>query len=301
MFNQLVGQEHIKRKLRFYAEQKKSSETIPFIMFNGAAGLGKTQFAKDFAKELETTRFLEINCSTIKNGERFFDQIFIPAIVGENCTVLFDEAHMLPRDLMNAFLTVFNVEGAKTKRLQYGDSSYTFDFTSQNYLFATTELDKVFQPLQDRLTVIDFTPYGANDLKEIVRNKVEWVEFEAEVLDDVVSTVKGNARSAVKRALEIESYCNVNHRSQFTHSDWKELKNLLDIRPFGLTNTEVQVLENLREHGPSTLQMLSVFTGMSRTALQRGVERNLLRCGFMTIDGKRMITSKGLEVLNNIG
>jgi ribosomal protein S19E (S16A) len=46
--------------------------------------------------------------------------------------------------------------------------------------------------------------------------------------------------------------------------------------------------------------MLSAITGMSRQAIQLEAENNLLRRGFMEIDGKRKITNKGKKILDKI-
>ncbi|HBY67719.1 MAG TPA: hypothetical protein DEG69_08175, partial [Flavobacteriaceae bacterium] len=108
MFETLVGQNLVKKKLQFYKESYDTSKRMPFLFFVGAKGLGKTEFAKQFASTLGK-KMIEINCSTIRNGEQFFEQIFVPAILDKDITILFDEAHALPKDLVMAFLTIFNV------------------------------------------------------------------------------------------------------------------------------------------------------------------------------------------------
>ena len=299
MINDLIGQEQLKKRLQFYTDSKKATGVIPLLMFNGAKGLGKTEFAKQFAKTLGN-KMIEINCSTIRNGEQFFEQIFIPAIMDKDITILFDEAHALPKDLVMAFLTIFNVEGAKTKRFDFGENSFLFEFERQTFMFATTELDKLFPPFRDRLTVLDFVPYSPDELAKIMRKKINWVKFGSDVIKEVSTTLRGNARSAIKRALEIKAYCEVHNQSNFSMQDWIRLCDLIDIRPYGLSNTEIQVMQLLRDRGACTLQMISAVTGMSRTAIQRDAEVYLLKEGFMKIDGKRWITDKGVKVLEKI-
>jgi len=299
MINELIGQDQLKRRLSFYTQSKKATGVIPFIMFNGAKGLGKTEFAKAFAKTLNKP-MIEINCSTIRTAEQFFEQVFVPAILDKDVTILFDEAHALPNDLVMSFLTIFNVEGAKTKRFDFGENSFVFDFQRQTFMFATTELDKLFPPFRDRLTVLDFVPYAPEELARIMCKKISWVNFDDSVITEIANTLRGNARSAIKRALEIKAYCEVHNQSDFNLSDWKRLCNLLDIRPYGLNNTEIQVMQLLRERGACTLQMISAVTGMSRTAIQRDAEIYLLKEGFLKIDGKRWITDKGVKTLEEI-
>ena len=81
---------------------------------------------------------------------------------------------------------------------------------------------------------------------------------------------------------------------------WLKIKQILGIKPQGLTNLEVQILDILKSNGPSSLQMLSAVTGMSRSAIQLEAENNLLRSGFMEIDGKRKITGKGTNILKEL-
>jgi Holliday junction resolvasome RuvABC ATP-dependent DNA helicase subunit len=299
MTKELIGQKQLKKRLQFYTDSKKATGVIPFLMFNGAKGLGKTEFAKQFAKTLGK-KMIEINCSTIRNGEQFFEQIFIPAIMDKDITILFDEAHALPNDLVMAFLTIFNVEGAKTKRFDFGDNSFLFEFERQTFMFATTELDKLFPPFRDRLTVLDFEPYSTEELGRIMSKKIDWVTFKDDVMTNISSTLRGNARSAIKRALEVKAYCEVYKQSTFGEKDWAKLCKLIGILPHGITNIELQVMQILRERGACTLQMISAVTGMSRTAIQRDAEVYLLKEGFVKIDGKRTITDKGVKVLEKI-
>ena len=299
MFEGLIGQDTLKSRLNFYSDAKKATGTLPFLLFNGAKGLGKTEFAKAFAKSLGKP-MIEINCSTIRNAEQFFEQVFIPAILDKDVTILLDEAHALPKDLEMAFLTIFNIEGAKTKRFEFGESSLLFEFERQTFLFATTELDKLFPPFKDRLTQLDFEPYSGKELGSIIQKKMDWIDFKDNILDEICETVRGNARSAIKRALEVSAYAEVNNTSTFGKKEWKSLCDLLGIMPYGINATELQVMRILKERGACTLQMLSAVTGMSRTALQKDAEVFLLKNGFMRIDGKREITGKGAKALERI-
>ena len=302
MFDTLIGQKEVKSQLGFYADLFNAGFVVPPIMLNAAKGLGKTAFATAFHQETKQSsrKFIEINCGTIRNAEQFFDQFFVPQVMGQNVTVLFDECHALPKDLTNIFLTAFNVEGAKKKLVSVAEGFMEFDFEKQIYLFATTELHKLFDPLKDRLTIIDFKQYDEKELGEIMQNKVDWVSYEDGVMPSIVSCVKGNARSAIKLALKIQDWCNKNRISSMCHGEWAKMKKHFNILPFGLTNIEVQILRALQKRGACSLQMLSAITGMSRQAIQQEAENNLLRKGFMDIDGKRKITNKGTKILEQI-
>ena len=130
--------------------------------------------------------------------------------------------------------------------------------------------------------------------------KISWVNLKGDVMTNIASTLRGNARSAIKRALEIRAYCEVHNQNDFGKDEWNKLSKLLGIMPHGINNTELQVMRILRERGACTLQMISAVTGMSRTAIQRDAEIYLLKEGFMKIDGKRWITDKGVKALEEI-
>jgi Holliday junction resolvasome RuvABC ATP-dependent DNA helicase subunit len=296
MFDTLIGQDHIKKSFGFYIEAAKNGGIVPPLLLTGARGLGKTEYARQMAKNLKKP-LLELNCSTIKNNSQFFEQIFMPVIMNNDITILFDESHALPRDLQNAFLTVFNVEKGFRKHFEWDGSSMEFDFSRQSYLFATTEPDKIFAPLKDRFEEIDFRPYSSDEMADILQGRTEWVKFEDNVLDKIVDTLRGNARSAVKRAKQICLYCEGKNNYQFGESQWKDMCDTLGITADGLSNSEIQILSVLKQRGPCTLAMLSAATGFSRSALQRDIEMHLLRKNLMRIDGKREITGAGCNAL----
>ena len=304
-FSEMVGQKNVKKKLNFYLKAFEKTGTTPFLSFFGAKGLGKTEFAKLFASKLVnkdgTTRpFLELNCSTIKNNEAFFEQIFLPIIANNEITVLFDEAHALPKDLTMSFLSIFNTTTDTRKEFSWGESNFVFDFKKQTYLFATTESDKIFPPLKDRLTAIDFEPYNYNQLGRIIERNTHDIEFEESAMELLATTVRGNAGNAVKRAKELQLFCESEGMYYVDKELLAFLFDTLGILPYGISNTERQILEILRDKGSCTLQTLSAKTGLSSTSLRRDHELYLLRKSFMVIDGTRQITKEGKTCLDEI-
>ena len=305
IFDGLIGQDNVKRKLSFYLKAFNKTSICPFLNFVGAKGLGKTEFAKAFARNLTNQDgsprpFLEINCSTIKNNEAFFEQIFLPVIANNEVTILLDEAHALPKDLTNAFLTIFNTEKDHVKDFHWEEQVFTFNFKKQTFLFATTESDKLFPPLKDRLTTIDFEPYEYSELGQILQTKVPDVNFTADALYQISKTTRGNARNAVMRAKEIMLFCEAENCPSFDGASFEKFCDTLGILPHGITCTEKQLLQILAERGACTLSMLSASTGLSTTSIRADHELYLLRKNFMQIDGKRKITSDGRKVLTSV-
>jgi len=305
MFDNLIGQPEIKRQLQFYSDAYQKTSVVPFLLLNGAKGLGKTEFLKAFSKSLTNVDgkprpMLELNSSTIKNNQMFFEQIFLPIVQNNEITLFFDECHALPKDLVMAFLSITNTERTPFKEFNWREYTFQFDFTKISMIFATTELDKLFPPLKDRLTILDFKPYKSDEIAKIISGRLRDVDFEDGLVDEIAETTRGNARSAVKRAKEIETYCETHNSNEFSKTQWNDLRQILGIKPLGLSNTEIQVLQILKERGPSTLQTIAAVTGMSRTAIQRDAELYLLQRGLMKINGTREITRAGSEVLDEV-
>lgn len=304
-FASLIGQNSIKRKLSFYLEAAAKTKVFPFLNFVGAKGLGKTAFARAMGEQIldengVRRKFVEINCSTIRSAKQFFEQIFIVYLHDQEATVFFDEAHELPKDLTMALLTVLNTEKSSVVDFTYNDSVLRFDFKKLSFFFGTSESHRIFAPLRDRLTPIEFTDYSKSELEKIFAGYLPNTTFEPEALQMLAETSRGNARNCVLRAKEVEAYCARKGSNYFTVQDATEVCDILDILPHGLNRIEMKILRTLRENGRCTLAMLAAKTGLSRTAIQRDFEQHLMKLGLMTIDGLRAITVHGCKLVDTI-
>jgi Holliday junction resolvasome RuvABC ATP-dependent DNA helicase subunit len=302
-FDKLVGQISVKKKLGFYLEAYNSTSIVPFLNFVGAKGLGKTEFAREFGRNILNAEgnkrtFVEINSSTVKGVSQFFEQIYLPFILDKEVTIFFDEAHALPKEVIMVFLSIFNTESGHEKTIIHKETSYTFDFKKHSFLFATTESDKIFAPFKDRLITVDFDNYSQADLSQIFLNNLQNITFEADALDYISSTFRGNARNCVQRVKDVQFYSASRNVNNFSINEIKDLCDTLGILPEGCTQIEWRILNILRKEGRQSLQGLSARTGLSRSSIQKDHENYLLSRGYMEIDIQRIITAKGCALLN---
>lgn len=303
-FSNVVGQCRIKKKLQFFLEAHKASGKSPFILMSGPAGLGKTEFAIEYARGIKANMgsdgmsFYEVNCSTIKNVTSFLEEVHAEYVAYQDSIVLLDEAHALPKSVMNLLLSVFNTKAKDSYDLWHGGEVYRFDFRRNVFIFATTETDKLFPPLKSRLEVLDFNPYNTKELSQIIREYDTGVNYEDEALLMIASTIRGTARDAIKTAKNIVLYCERKNSPNFTVQDTMDFFDIFGINPHGLTDTEIRILEVL-EGGSAALGMLGAITGLSSTALKGDHEKFLLKEGFIMIDGHRHISNKGRKALRN--
>ena len=90
------------------------------------------------------------------------------------------------------------------------------------------------------------------------------------------------------------------NKETFDINDWTELKKRVNVKPYGLQANELEVLKFLDKRGDSTLTAISAYLGLDSQTVRRDYESYLLTMNLLKIDGKRIITNKGREVLKEI-
>lgn len=308
LFAKIVGQETVKRKLGFFLKGYNSNPrgALPNFLFSAAKGLGKTFMAKEFRKGIlcregenagiKAKPLLNINCSTIKSMKGFME-LMMTQIADKEITALFDEASELPHDVTMALLTILQPNDLHANSFSYNDYTLDFNFARQHFIFCTSETQRMFPPLIDRLERINLENYSLGQLEEIVKRNLPDVEFEPEALSEVSSVLRGNARSAQKMVGNIQSYLGGNSKV-FMLEDWKSMAWSLGIQPLGLSPVEITVLRTLTQHENTSLTRLSAVTGLSRESLQKDVEMYLQTLDLMGVATTgRFITQKGRDYL----
>lgn len=320
IFDNIVGQEKPKKELGFYIDSYLQTRILPHLMIVAPKGQGKTTVARATAKglvqfdengqtmevpskldptimRLKKKPFVEVNCATLKNVKQFVNGFLIPYVQDKDVTVFFDEAGEIARDVANALLTILNPNAENRTNFAFDEYVCDFDFRRQSFIFATNEIQKVNPALVDRLERITLEEYTINHLAEIVKRGIPTVSCEDNVLLDVATVLRGNARAAQKMVGKITSY--LGGRDTFTRQDWDSLRTTLSIYPLGLNSLEIQVLRflSVTTNGIS-LTALSAKTGMSRESLQKDVEMHLQKHSLLSIETSgRIITAKGLSYL----
>ena len=197
-----------------------------------------------------------------------------------------------------ALLTILNPNKENRTSFSYEDYVVDFDFSRQTFMFAATEAQQIFHALMDRCERVDLEDYTFDELGEIVKRVCEGKKFDNDILPDVATVLRGNARAAQKMASNIDVYLDAKKSKKFTRKDWNNLKDHLGILPYGLNRIEVQVLRHLSEKKDCSLTHLAAKTGLSKSCLQRDFEMYLQRQNLMEITtAGRAITSEGLKYL----
>ena len=311
MFPDIVGQTVAKRKLTFLMRGYDATGIMPHLMFIAPKGCGKTLLAKAVGRNLMASeedtrygkpkRFMEINCSTIKNVKQFFNQIAIPHINRKEVTVLFDECSELPKTVSMLLLTALNPNKENRNEMTYEDFVIDIDFTKQSFIFATTEAQDVFHALMDRCDRVDLEDYTYDELAEIISLNLKGhdINFGDGVLPEMSSVLRGNARAAQKLAQKVQTYLASEGRKDFTLEDWEDLKYHLGILPLGLNRMELKILRHVAKRKECSLTNIAAATGLTTECVRRDFEMYLAKMGLMTIStAGRSLTPAGLKYMD---
>ncbi len=306
-FDGLIGQVKAKRKLDFYIDSYEKAGLIPNLLFTAPKGCGKTMMATALAKELikdgesRPKRFIEVNCSTLKNVKKFFDELIIPHLHDRDVTILFDEASEIPQDVEMAMLTILNPNPRNRTSFSYDEYTVDFDFRRQTFMFATSEPHRVFHALKDRLDRIDLEEYTSDELGEIVRINLPDVEFDKGLLGEIATVLRGNARVAQKMAIKIQMWLDAHGGNEFFSINWENLRHTLGIAPLGLRAKEIEILYVLRDSRDCSLTRLGSKTGMTPESLRRDYELYLMKVDLMEVStAGRNITKQGKKYLKEL-
>ncbi len=303
-FKNLTGQTALKSKLKFNLDSFKRGAPLPHFLFTGGKGNGKSQFAKQLAVEIKKVNpSFEghlINCATIKNVNSFFEQVYEPKINGRHAILLLDEAHNLPDIIQNLLLTTIEVDDKIERVIPTDSGDMRINTLKHIFMFMSSEPDKIFAPLRDRMEIVSLAGYRQEDLGEILVKNCKGINFADGTVQVICESLRGNPRDAIKASNGIKKYCLINRSTRFAASDWQKYCSMNDVKPFGLNAGEIQILRVLAQNGHCSLNDLRGATGISRTAIMNDLEPFLLYKHFMKIDGKRVITTKGKEAWKTV-
>ena len=176
-FEDIIGQPSTKATLQLYIDAYSQTGRLPSLLLVAQKGAGKSHIARKFRAGLrrpDGTRppILELNCATIKNKTAFFENVY-PVWTNHNAVLFADEIHALPTDLQSIFLTILEVRKEAVRTVEHEGVSYEFDFNKISFISASTDIQKLLSPLQDRLRQINLEEYNDEQLFEIFEQNLE--------------------------------------------------------------------------------------------------------------------------------
>jgi Holliday junction resolvasome RuvABC ATP-dependent DNA helicase subunit len=309
-FPDIVGQSKVKRQLAFYINSFQTTQMLPHLLVVGQKGGGKTALATLIARNLSVKELggspkpmLKINCATVRKLDSLVNHVFIPHVKADShITLFFDECHALDDLAQDAMLTALNPDKRNMGYINYKESLIEFDFKRISFVFATTNAEKMSNPLKDRLRQIQLEPYTVEELGKIIKLHLFGISVDDKALENAALTCRGNARQAVKVAQDqIVQYCSSAGIKKFNVDAWDKMSELLSINPLGVSESELQILRVLDGFEGRSLTALAAATGLEKAVIMGEFEPYLLKLGLIEVGQKgRMLTISGKKYLKNL-
>lgn len=305
-FSEIVGQAQAKQELAMRLEAFKAGQAMPSILYVAPRGKGKTSLATATGLAMRdltdgNKRFYELNSASVKNLKQFWNSIMIPIVNDRDVTILLDEAHELPSGVTNCLLTCLNPNPEGRNSYTYEDMTIDIDMKRQTFLFATTEVHKMFHALVNRCRRIDLEEYTTEEMATILKRSAKKITFEKGVDTEVASCLRATPRQAVMIAQDIATYLAPQKRTSFKLDDWNKLRTTMGILPMGLTRIELRVLQVLESHPDASLTRVAATLQMTPDMVRRDSELFLLRQGLIQIDTTgRNLTPAGRQYLKDL-
>lgn len=303
----IIGQHSARKKLEIYAKSFSRTNRLPFILLSGCRGAGKTRIAREFHKTLKDQNgdrppLIEINGSSLKKIQDFYGQV-VPEWKRLGAILYIDEFHAISDEIKENFLTLLDVNDNPVRRVSVPDKDlgmveHEIDFTKVSFMCGTTDQQKLGDPLLDRLTQVSLEPYNEEELLQILAQNYKF-EYCSSLKDHIKSVLAGHPRDAVKKAEDLNKFCEALGIGRINKEEWRDFCEIMGVNPYGLTQSEIQIIRVLGERGACSLNALSATTGFSRKVIQSVYEKTLLLKDLIEIDGKRKLKPKGVVLYNS--
>ena len=304
VLNEVIGQKDVRKKLSFYVQSHSDSTPFPTAVFTGSQGLGKTYMANKVAEALGRN-LIEVNCGVMDTVEGFVGDILIKKVTLElggekEVTILLDEAHKLSSELTTFLLTVLNPNENNVNSFTYGEWNVQYDMRKINLIFATTDAHMIFRPLLNRCKEIYFGLYNNQDLFKILEYYTENIEITCDKTR-ISYACRGRARDAFMLAQDIRRYCHMKGKDTFGDLDWKELREVFTIHPYGLNSQEVEFLRVVAKEQPISCNGIAIKMGVNSDNIESEIELRPRELGFVRSEPRgRMLTTEGEAYLKSM-
>ena len=305
-----IGQRYLRNRLNFMVGGYVKTGFIENLLFASRYGAGKTFACRKIMDSLfdretnQPKRKIEINSASLQNTSAFFDQVIVPYVSNnQKVSIFFDEIDCANPKVHQTLLSVLQYD-PDTKKSNVRDArtgvSYDFSFHNLTILASTTDPQRIHPALLNRFRCLEMQEYSQGELCKMLQKYTANIKFLDNIQLEIIKTARKSPRHIALRLVnDINQFCSQKQDNTFSLKDWNEMSHFLRILPHGINENELSLLNHLKE-GACTLTNLCGKIGMQPQALRRNVELYLLAEGYLKIDNKRLITQKGMSLLEEI-
>jgi len=296
VIEQFVGQQQVVKRCKVALESSWNQGTaLPHILMQGSAGLGKTELSHILAKEMGCELHEQL-AQNIKSPTDLHAFLLTPK---DREVVLLDEIHELPPISQTTLYRVMENQQIflETKR---GKKSRPIQICKFTILAATTDPQKLLQPLRDRFKlVLDYEFYSEAELTELLSSRINQLgwDVDKQVLPMIAQRGKGTPRIALRLLESTKITASSENSDRITINHFNNTCELEGIDPIGLSGNEIKYLKMLYENdGTARLNILASRLGLHLKHISTIIEQFLIRQGLVTKNNSvRVLTQDGIE------
>lgn len=295
--NHLIGQSHLIEKLRVALESSfADNRPLPHTLMTGPPGTGKTMLTKVLAREM-ASKYTEVMGQSLASVEMLHGTLV--SHDEPKWIILIDEAHEMPLSVQTALLKIID-DNAVLLPFPKENSYHKIDLMPFTLALATTDPQKLLQPLRDRLKLVcQLRRYEGDDLVRILRQKSTQLGWEVadEVLEQVAVRAFGTPRLAVRLLESIHRTARAEGVHVLSSEHASKTFQIEEIDELGLGPDERMYLRILNESSkPVRLGVIASRMGQPPVAISQVVESNLLWLGLIErTDKGRLLTGEGMR------
>ena len=284
-FEEYLGQEKLKDKLKVYTQAAKMrEESLDHMLLFGPPGLGKTTLSQIMAHVME----VGIKICSGPMMERTGDLVAILSSLDARDILFIDEIHRMPtavEEVLYSAMEHFRIDviigqGAGAKSINLPIHPFTL-------IGATTQSGKISAPLRSRFGIterIDF--YTFEDLQEIILQSAKFLEVKLspEAALRIAKSSRGTPRIAKKMLRRVRDFAQVGNIAIADDTLAREALAFLGIDDDGLSTVDNMILRKMMEHfngGPVGLETLASIIGEDKETIENVYEPYLLRQGYL--------------------
>lgn len=312
MLDNFKGQERVKNNIRVILEEGKIRGKIPHMGIFAQKGMGKTTLAQLIIKEIKAYE-IYINGTAIKDSAALLKKIYEAKKQDRHCIVFIDEAHALPKHIMDNFLSVLEepsilcyiipktqnhwkiINGFKTQvKVEKGEIAEAYIPKNVSFILATTHKGSLSPEILSRLECIDLDDYTKETYFEILKDKTD-IKFKDEIFFNIID-VSRNPRDAKSKLNQLIAYIKTFHiEADFlTSEQFEDFLNIKGIEKDGCNTNDIFYLKILASTNCLGLSSITSMMGIKIEEVQTIIEPWLLKLGYVSITPKgRSLTPEG--------
>jgi Holliday junction DNA helicase RuvB len=304
MFEEIVGQSHVKNRLEVLIKYSlKTNTRLSDLFFAGPGGTGKSTLSRMVYKNLgKDYYYAELNSTSIKNMAELLGYLYqnckIPldkhkndskVIIVPKMVIFIDEAHEIREPLVTQLLNATD-ERRSTTFYTKNKEVYTVDFSQVTFIMATTNKNDLASAFLSRFQIFELNSYTPEEIAESIQIRTGWT---LESCLEVGKRAKSVMRIGVNDIPNIKAFLAVVEDKELEPTAdniiryYKELKNVDDT---GLDSVDYGILSALYGTDiPLGLKDISNRLGRPENEIELAV-------GFMTNIGLIDKVSRGRSI-----